>query len=452
MKKKITAAVIIAAMLTLSACSGDTAATATTTAPAVTTTAAAVPDSNAADTAALAEMLKTAPLYPASTIDSAVVAKLADGTNAENPEDFEVKYNDFAVEYRLQLYGSGIDPDSEENKAYCEELRKNVIDYLTQERVILRKAQEAGFTPSALTDADCDTIIASAENAKKAGLDRFTETAKTALGEGYTDEQLSAKKQELLEEFLAQFGFTSDIYYIWERNGYLSYKHDESLIQDITIDEGEVQKLVDRYTEEAKAAYEADVSSYENNSIYPYVYVPEGSRAVRHILLNFEMETVTKILEHRNGGDNESADALRDKTYEENVKTRAEEILALLDGGKDFEEVQAEYNEDSLGSTDFVVVPGSSNWPAEFYEAAMAIETVGAHSGIVVSDFGAHILCYMKEGEVTENGIAAVCESISEYLVYQKQSELILGKTEEWKKELPTEIDYAALDITTESE
>ena len=59
---------------------------------------------------------------------------------------------------------------------------------------------------------------------------------------------------------------------------------------------------------------------------------------------------------------------------------------------------------------------------------------------------------YLGYGMRTENGIAAVCESISEYLVYQKQSELILGKTEEWKKELPTEIDYAALDITTESE
>lgn len=452
MKRKITAALIIAAMLTMSACSGGAADSGTTTAAtsvsASDTTVSGADDGGVTDTGALSELIRTAPLYPVSTVESAVVSQLTDESAVESPENFRIKYNDFAVEYGLQMYGSGIDEAAAENAEYCNQLRRDVIDYLVEERISLHKAAELGFTPAALTQTDCDAIIASAENAKSAGLDRFAAAAAEALGEGYTDEQLAAKKQELLDEFLAQYGFTSDIYYIWERNGYLCYKLDESLIQDITVEESEIQALVDESAEAAKKAYEEDISTYENSSVYTAVYVPEGSRSIRHILLNFEMTTVTEILTLRNNGDNDGAAALRDKTYEENLKTRAEEIIALLDSGKEFTEVQSEYNEDTLGSTDFVVVPGATTWPDEFYETAMSLENIGDYSGIVVSDFGVHILCYMSDARVTEEGLEAVCESASEYLIYQKQSELITAKTAEWAEEMPSTVDYAALDIT----
>lgn len=383
--------------------------------------------------------------------DKTVVARLLDETKVENPEEFRITLSDFNKEYKFRLFYSGLDETNEETAEACEEYRSLIIDYLTLEKISLYKAKEAGITAAAFSDEELASITASAENTIASYKASYEEEAKAALGEGYTDEQLEAKKTELLDGYLAECGYTTDIFYEWDKIDLIQTRLVEKYVADITVTDEEANDFFLAKQNEAKANYESDPAAFEANASYTTIYVPDGSRSIRHILLGFNAETASEISAKRTAGDNTEADALRDKAYE-SVREKAEAVLALLGDGGDFDALRAEYNEDPNGAYDCVVIPNTTVRDKGYSDAAFALEKTGDCSEIIVTDSGAYILSYASDAALSEEALSGLLEYTKSTLLSQKQYETANSLIDQWIKDFPFDVDYATLDITIEDD
>ena len=103
---------------------------------------------------------------------------------------------------------------------------KNIIDMLTNEKLILRKAKELGLDQ--LTEEE----MAEVEKAYTKNLSdwyaSFEKKAQTALGistddtsgteDSANDEKILEKEKELFNEYIAGFGLTEDTFLMWQTN------------------------------------------------------------------------------------------------------------------------------------------------------------------------------------------------------------------------------------------
>ena len=124
-----------------------------------------------------------------------------------------------------------------------------------------------------------------------------------------------------------------------------------------------------------------------------------------------------------------------------NLSDKADDILAKLANGADFDVMIAEYNDDSgmaSGSTarkngGYAVCEGYTSFDSDFLAAAMALEKVGDVSGQVRTQFGTHILLYADD--VTEGPIdlETVRDSLTSSLLTTKQNDTYDAQVEDWK-------------------
>jgi len=83
----------------------------------------------------------------------------------------------------------------------------------------------------------------------------------------------------------------------------------------------------------------------------------------------------------------------------------AEDILAKVQAGEDFDALLELYGEDTGMKSEpaktrgYLICEGLNLYVPEFQEAAMALENVGDVSGLVKTDFGYHILKYAQDIE-----------------------------------------------------
>lgn len=170
------------------------------------------------------------------------------------------------------------------------------------------------------------------------------------------------------------------------------------------------------YTEEqAKELYDLQVDSHvssieENPSLYAMyqslgsqVFArPAASRYVKHILIALPDDVQTEISTLRNAGDDEGADALRDEELAK-IQADADAALARVNAGEDFDELMAELGEDpgmqsEPGITEgYLVIPDAGTYVEEFETGALALENVDDVSGLIASDYGYHIMKYIKD-------------------------------------------------------
>ena len=124
-----------------------------------------------------------------------------------------------------------------------------------------------------------------------------------------------------------------------------------------------------------------------------------------------------------------------------NLSDKADDILAKLANGADFDVMIAEYNDDSgmaSGSTaskngGYAVCEGYTSFDSDFLAAAMALEKVGDVSGQVRTQFGTYILLYADD--VTEGPIdlETVRDSLTSSLLTTKQNDTYDAQVEDWK-------------------
>lgn len=360
-----------------------------------------------------------------------------------DPEHFNITYGDFNREYQFYLGNNGKDENNEEDKDACEQYRRSIIEFLTTERITLYLADQKGLGIDDLTEEELEEINSTVEETLEQWYISYESEAKAALGEEATEEQIREKEIELFNEFMDSCGLEHDIFYTWQKNSYVQQKLMESEFADIDITDGEITAFLDETVAEAKECYENDIATYETSNTYKAVYIPEGTKNIRQIMLSFGDDDLQAISNFRNSDDNETADALRDQLAEMK-QGEVDKIMQRLADGEDFAAISKEYN-GSDSEYEFTVVPNSSLCSKELLEIVDSLENEGDYSQPTVTDYGLLIIQYSSTPKVTEEDMENLRVSAEDYLLYEAKTERSSRLLEQWKTEFPYVIDYAAL-------
>lgn len=255
------------------------------------------------------------------------------------------------------------------------------------------------------------------------------------------------------------------------------------------------EDMLDEYYESQFLApdrerYADDIPTYEReilNTDSECFYTPEGYRAIRQILLEYpdDVEKImkkdkakvqeiaqevasalTKLTEVATSADDwsemdepraayDAAMAKLDAANRAYVEKLREVTLPLiqdtldaiderLDAGIDFKTLISKYSTDTsernVSGAGYPIHPKSEGWPAEFLEAAMALEKPGDVSEPVLTEKGIHILYYDSD---IPAGDHALTEDEKELLktsaLHYYQVEQLQKLFEEWKPEYDIE-------------
>ena len=221
--------------------------------------------------------------------------------------------------------------------------------------------------------------------------------------------------------------------------------------KDVAVTEEEIAEAFQQYVEQDKEMFEGNVYMYEMYQMYygyqPW-YQPEGFRGVTHILLPVDEALLTAWQDARATGEEEGADTAAVEAARQAVldscKEQIDDIYARLEKGESFETLIAEYgtddgmkNEEYL-KNGYAVHPNSMSYDADFVAAAFSdkVQKVGDVSDPTVSQFGIHILQYVKEipGGAVEMTDEIKAE-LQEYLTSAKESTYYSEAVSAWINE-----------------
>lgn len=384
---------------------------------------------------------------------------VAHATGGSDIEDMQITYERFKKEYWYVLVNSDIHDDTNLDEyvdAQCKAQRSKAIQYLINEQIIMKKAKELGVyeltaEEQAEADKDYENMIATA--IKSCGQAVATERAIAALeaaGDDATemaipelsDEEMETLGKERYEKQLEECGMTYDDLKWWAQSSRIADKVYDAVVADVTqadIDAGYLELI-----EEAKSIYKNSIPSYVQYG-YSEVWLPDGARLVKHILLGFENDTTQQIYSLRQEGKNEEADKLREESAAA-LEEKCLEVEQKLDDGAKIEDLIAEYSADKAGSEanpdGYLVLPDDTRWMSEFTAGAFVPENIGDRT-VAVTDYGVHIMIYADNARVSEADKPAFESIVRSRLQNDKYTNTINA----WLEEYAYEIDYETLRI-----
>lgn len=378
------------------------------------------------------------------------------GEGIENADKLAISYSDFKKEYLYQLkyYAStyGIESDTEEGyKESFDEIRASTINYMIEEAIILEKAKEYGADQ--FTQEELDQLEADYQAHLQTQYESFGQNADYGSleeGETVSTEEMLIRGEEEFDKYLADCGMTTDDLLTWQRNALIATKLKDAVTKDITIDRSEAEDVLSDYIETIKEMYATDPATYETGGSYSSFWLPEGSRDIKHILIAIDEADSDEVMALRKSGDEEGADALRAE-YLAPIEEKANEVLAKLDEGADFDELIKEYSADAAASEyypdGYVVIPDSITFVEDFVEAAFELEKIGDYK-LAASDYGWHIMLYADDAEIPQEDLDTYVEYVHETLIESAKEETYTDTIVQWLEEYDFEIDYNALNIS----
>ena len=358
----------------------------------------------------------------------------------ENPpegaeKEFVITYDQWNSEYKFNLLNGGY--TEENNPEAAASYRESVLEYQVRERMVLYLAKEMGITAEGFTEEEIKQVGESAETMLENAVKLREEDAKAELGDTFTQAELSAKSEQLLNEILKECGYTTDIFTTWKTNEMIQQKFIEKASESVTEDK--INALVQENVDKAKEYYQTDNAVYEQH--YTAFYIPEGSRIVQQIVVLIDETARKQITAYRNGGDDEMADRLLEEELKK-IKPRIDEAYQKLQGGESWETVQQQYNEDeNTAAVDFTVFPKSSSVKQDIIDTAMSVEKKGGYSEVAQSDSGYYILLYKGDALITDEQMNSLKAQAEEFL----RDEEAYKKIEEFQAEYTYVYDYELL-------
>ncbi len=356
----------------------------------------------------------------------------------EGYEDhFTVTYGEWHSEYMLRMAAGGYSETSDAETA--EQYREQIVKYLAQEKIVLYLAKEMGISAESLTEEELQKAEKAANEDIENWYKQYEAKAITALGTGYTEEQLRKKEEELFNAFMDEIGLNPDIFYTWAVNEIIHNKYVEKASESIT--EQQINDFVQDTVNTAKDKYENDLAAFEEK--YTAFYVPEGTRKVQQIAVLIQSTTASEVAAYRKDGDDAKADEILKEALAK-VKFRIDEAYAKLEKGEDWTKVQKEYNDEaSSNEVDFTVYPKSTTVLQKITDTAMGIKEKGGYSEIFETDKGYFILYYKDDLTMDDEKMKDLEKQADEYLRDKKAYEPISEFTDKY----PYSFDYDLLDI-----
>lgn len=356
---------------------------------------------------------------------------LTDDTVLATVNGVDVTYAQVRNYYESMIaqYGSMLDVSDPEIASLIKEL---AINYAVTEQVLMQKAGETGADQ--FTDEELLNIQQAADDTYQNMLDQY----KAMFAEqGASEEQ----QTEAAEAFLASNSYTRDDVLNQLKLNELYTRLMNAVTGDLTVEEEQVRTAFDEKVQAAQQAYEQDKAQYDtdNMSGSTVYYVPEGVRAVKHILVMMdqtdaaELKSLRTQLEELPEDDPQreevqgKADAIM-----ETVQPKLDEIMGKIASGEDFQALIDEYGEDpgmqpgsSYRDRGYYLSEATQVYETPFTQAALAIERVGEVSEPVLGSRGFHIIRYDHDVASGPVDYALVKDELkaSELATLQQQAE-----------------------------
>lgn len=365
---------------------------------------------------------------------------------------FDITFGEFFNEYMYYLVSYNIADDmSEENKDKCMNYRDNIITYLTFEKMYLYEADHKyGISESTLTEDQIKEIKENADQVKNDWASNFYDTVSEKLGTSVSIDTINATCREVLNIILGKCGLDENIFYRWELNKYIQDLVIKELTKNISIEDSQVEDLYSTFLDEAKDKAENNVEEYESSAVYMMVYIPEGTRSAKHILLSFDDDSLSAIAEAANKGDTAEVSRLTEAAYTDKLKTKVNEIKEKLAAGEDFTELQEKYG--SVGGDEYVVLKNSPSFFDEYKNALYALGNKGDVSEPVLCQNGIYFIQYSDDAKVSEDSIKQIKDNMREYLVQLEQNVRQNEAYTEWSGKYNYIIDKELLKIEESDE
>ena len=321
-----------------------------------------------------------------------------------------------------------------QSNGYTEEVDYDqAVAYLAEEAVLRQKIKELGLDQ--YTDDEKAAFDVEAKAQWEADIAAYveyylTEDTEEARAQAEKDaiayyEAYNYNQAAILENLLLGESYARLQNYILEG-------------KEMAVTEDEIAAAFQQYVEQDKEMFEGNVYMYELYQMYygyQSWYQPEGFRGVTHILLPVDEALLTAWQDARATGEEEGADTAAVEAARQAVldscKEQIDAIYTRLEQGESFEALIAEYgtdegmkNEEYL-KNGYAVHPDSMSYDADFVAAAFSdkVQKVGDVSDPTVSQFGIHILQYVKEipGGAVEMTDEIKAE-LQEYLSSEKEN------------------------------
>ena len=314
-------------------------------------------------------------------------------------DEIQAEFDYYAAMY--EYYGLADEIDA---------LKDDIIEFYVQYYVQMDAAAQLGF--DRFTEEEEAEIMAEAQAEYDETLaeywDYFAE-------EGVSDEEI----REAVLQYFEENDYDVETIFKNARDTRIMDRYFDYVTADVTAD---VDAIYEERVAAQKEEYEADPSSFEYDAMYgeDIYYVPEGFRAVYHILLLIDDESAEALYdlqarqaeiaaELENPGENTDAAALQAELEEIGgqideliapLMEKADEIYARLDAGESFFALMEEYGEDPGMQEDpfmtkgYYVSEGSAMWEPNFRDGAMALEKEGDVSEPVLTSYGIHLILH----------------------------------------------------------
>ena len=326
------------------------------------------------------------------------------------------------------------------------------LDYILRDAVVEKHLQEAGYYD--FSDEELAAFDAEAAQQWEGLIGGYVDRYRTDA----SNEEEARQLRTQAEEYYASLGGSLELLEKNLRQSAAMERLQEDLMGGYVPSEDEINAIFDLYGAQYQAQYEGNVGLYEyytQGMGYESWYVPEGYRAVIHILLTVDddvqqafQDAQAALEEARNAEspDEEAvkaaADAVEDARNRvlESRRDVLDEIYTRLENGEDFRGLIADYGEDpgmqdeTTLSEGYHVHAESILWDPAFVEGAFqeGMQKPGDVSQPVVGQYGIHVLYYLADvpgGLIMTDSIR---DEIGEYLESIVLNDAFNAGYEEW--------------------
>lgn len=393
---------------------------------------------------------------------------VAYATGGEDIDDLNITYEEFRKEYKFILANSGIDDDTKESiAAACKQQRSTIINTLIVQKIYARLAKEMGV--SELTNEEQQEIDEEHEKTVESFIKQLGERAEQELEESQasggsdgetseeetsetsapsmTDEEKREAGSKKLDEILEKAGMDREDMREWEVTAKIVEKVQNAIYN--SVDRADAEKKLKDLQSEGEEYYNSEISKYEQGG-YSQVWLPDGSRLIKHVLLSFDSDTQTQIRSLRSEEKDDEADKLRTEKAEE-LKSKQEEVEKKLDDGENIDDLINDYSADKAGSANYpngyTVIPNGTTYMEEFQKASFVLKKIGERT-ICVTDYGVHIMVYAGDAKVSDEDLKYAVDTLYANMGSEELDKIFTERVEEYA----FEIDYDALRLDKPAE
>lgn len=312
------------------------------------------------------------------------------------------------------------------NKEQVLEIKKAILDQIATEKLLLQKANEAGFK---VTDELREEAKRELQDIKK----DIEQQLKEADEEDGEDEEQPEEKNyeqeahEYVNEQIAAMGMTEDEYIEFLAEQKCIEKLFEKTVEDVQVS----QEEIDEYYNKELNIQKENIAFAEARPVV--LYEPEKVR-VKHVAIEIPSEKTSQYLDLMNEEKEDEAKELLDKELEA-IKDEANEILDKVKAGEDFIKLVEELNPELAVVMEEGITTHKENFylPEEYLEAAFKLKE-GEVSDLVATPYGYYIIKLEEKYPEKTYTLDEKKEDIENQLKNQKQQEKWQEVVNEWKE------------------